>query len=75
LPVSIRSHGTRPVPGTVLTREYRGEVHQVTVLEEGFEYRGKVFRSLSGIAKEITGTHWSGNLFFGLRKRGKGNAR
>jgi hypothetical protein len=63
------------VPGTILTREYRGEVHQVTVLDRGFEYRGTVHRSLSGIARAITGTQWNGNLFFGLRKRSNGNGR
>ena len=72
LPVRVSSAGTHPAPGTIITREYRGEVHQVTVLEGGtFEYRGHVFRSLSGIAKAITGTVWSGPLFFGLRKREK----
>jgi hypothetical protein len=67
--------GSRLTPGTVLTREYRGEIHQVTVLEKGFEYGGSVFRSLSGIARTITGTQWNGKLFFGLKKRGNGNGR
>ena len=61
--------GVNPLPGTILTREYKGELHQVTVLPDGFEHAGKVYRSLSGIAKTITGTQWSGALFFGLRKR------
>ena len=69
------SSEAHPAPGTILTREYRGEVHQVTALDRGFEYRGRVFRSLSGIAKAITGTQWNGYLFFGLRKRGKSNGR
>ena len=69
------AYGPQLLPGTVLTREYHGEVHQVTVLEKGFEYDGSVFRSLSGIARAITGTQWNGKLFFGLKKRGKGNGR
>lgn len=55
-------------PGTRLVREWRGEAHQVTVLEDGFEYREMNYRSLSQIARSITGTQWSGPLFFGLRK-------
>ena len=56
--------------GTRLIREWRGEVHQVTVGEDGFDYRGMRYGSLSQIAREITGTRWSGPLFFGLRKAG-----
>jgi Protein of unknown function (DUF2924) len=54
-------------PGTVLTRTWRGVLHQVGVTEEGFEYRGERFISLSQIARRITGTRWSGPLFFGLK--------
>lgn len=75
LPSPSQSSGAHPVPGTILTREYRGEVHQVTALDRGFEYRGGVYRSLSGVAKAITGTQWNGYLFFGLKKRGKSNGR
>ncbi len=57
-------------PGTRLVREWRGAVHQVTVGEDGFDYRGARYASLSRIACEITGTRWSGPLFFGLRKAG-----
>jgi hypothetical protein len=53
-------------PGARLVREWRGQVHSVTVLEDGFEYDGRRFRSLSQIAKTITGVHWSGPRFFGL---------
>jgi hypothetical protein len=53
-------------PGTWLSRTWHGEVHQVIVLETGFEYRGERFSSLSEIAKRITGSHWSGPRFFGL---------
>jgi Protein of unknown function (DUF2924) len=52
-------------PGAVLVREWR---HQVSVLEKGFCFRGKRYRSLSGVAREITGTRWSGPLFFGLKR-------
>ncbi|MEZ4651971.1 MAG: DUF2924 domain-containing protein [Candidatus Eisenbacteria bacterium] len=57
-----------PMPGTVLTREYKGTTVAVTVLDEGFEYRGEVYRSLSSIAKKVTGSHWNGFHFFGLDK-------
>src|SRR5260370_40647977 len=50
-----------------LTRTWRGIVHHVDVLEGGFEYRGERFGSLSKIARRITGTRWSGPLFFGLK--------
>jgi len=58
----------RPVIGTRLTREYQGEEHQVTVLSDGFDYRGQKYNSLSKIAKVITGTAWSGPVFFGLKQ-------
>jgi len=58
-----------PAPGTVVRKEHGGEVHQVTVLDEGFEYLGKHYRSLSRIALEITGTSWNGFLWFGLAGR------
>ncbi len=57
-------------PGTRLIREWGGAVHQVTIGEDGFDYRGARYASLSRIAREITGTRWSGPLFFGLRKAG-----
>jgi hypothetical protein len=56
------------MPGTVLTREYRGRVLRVTVLDAGFEHEGHVHRSLSAIAELVTGTRWNGFLFFGLAK-------
>jgi hypothetical protein len=55
-------------PGAVLVREWRGISHQVSVLEKGFCLRGKRYRSLSEVAREITGTRWSGPLFFGLKR-------
>jgi hypothetical protein len=53
-------------PGTRLIRDWKGQSHQVTVLEVGFEYNGEHYPSLSVIARKITGTRWSGPLFFGL---------
>lgn len=61
----IRAPQTRP--GTRLIRSWRGETHEVTVENNGFGYRGKTYRSLSEIARLITGTRWSGPLFFGLK--------
>ncbi len=57
-----------PVAGTRLTREWQSEAHQVTVLADGFEYRGQRYRSLSVIARTITGVRWSGPRFFGLKR-------
>ena len=53
-----------PKPGSELTREYRGKQIVVRVLDDGFEYDGRRFRSLSSIASEVTGTRWNGFLFF-----------
>ena len=61
----------RVKPGAVLIREWHGTKHQVTVIKDAFMFKGKRFQSLSKIAFEITGTHWSGPLFFGLRKSGR----
>jgi hypothetical protein len=61
-----RSRVVRLKPGAKLIREWRGETHTVAVLEDGFEWQGKQWRSLSLIAKLITGSHWSGPRFFGL---------
>ena len=59
----------RIVPGTVLLREYANREHRVTALADGgFEYEGKQFKSLSAVARQITGTQWSGPVFFGLIK-------
>ena len=58
-------------PGTKLVREWGGETHAVLVTDDGFKWRGQAYRSLSMIAREITGTRWSGPRFFGLAKRPK----
>ena len=58
-----------PRTGTTLVRQWRGHAHTVLVREDGFEYDGERYRSLSVIAQRITGAHWSGPRFFGLTKR------
>ena len=60
---------TRIKPGTRLLREWQGETHSVTAMDSGFQYRDKPYASLSAIAREITGTRWSGPAFFGLKGR------
>ena len=62
-------------PGTRLLREWRGKVHQVVVLEQGYEHEGRHFTSLTQVASAIAGTRWSGPLFFGLKKRGVPNRK
>ena len=59
--------GDRPIAGTRLIRQWQGVEHCVTVLDDGFEYQGARYRSLSAIARAITGTRWNGPLFFALR--------
>jgi Protein of unknown function (DUF2924) len=61
--------------GAILLREWRGVQHQVTVLESGVLFRGEQYRSLSEVARVITGSRWSGPLFFGLKKRSRGERR
>ena len=59
----------RPKTGTRYVREHNGKLHEVIVLDDGFEYEGENFRSLSEIAKVITGTKLSGPAFFGLNRK------
>ena len=66
-----RVQNRRVGAGTVLIREWRGVTHRVTVLDNDVVYRGRRYRSLSEVARLITGTHWSGPMFFGLRNRRK----
>ena len=66
--VSKRDRDTRPAAGTVLTREYRDVEYCVVATADGqYEFNGRMYPSLSMIAREITGTRWSGPLFFGLK--------
>jgi len=66
------SNGRLPLPGTILTRWYKGKTLEVQVLRHGFEYEGQVYKSLSAVAKAITGSHTSGHLFFRRSLSGKG---
>ena len=59
--------GTKP--GTLLVREWEGNLHRVMVLDEGFAWNGQSFASLSKVARAITGTSWNGPRFFGLRQK------
>ena len=64
-----RNRVARLKPGAKLLREWGGKTHTVTVVEDGFDWNGTHWRSLSAIAREITGAHWSGPRFFGLKAK------
>ena len=64
-----RADHDRPIAGTRLIREYQGIEHCVTVRDDGFEYQGRPYKSLSAIARAITGTQWNGRVFFGLKNQ------
>lgn len=66
-PKAELSKAPRIKPGTRLIRNWRGHSHSVTVFQNGYEYNGKRYSSLSEVARLITGTRWSGPLFFGLK--------
>jgi hypothetical protein len=81
--IGADAHARRPLklapvrklqPGAVLVREWGGVKHQVTALESGFSFCGQRYRSLSQVARLITGSRWSGPLFFGLKTRAKEGA-
>jgi hypothetical protein len=79
-PDSNRSRVKHQMPlrmksGTRLIRQWQGETHHVTVSDRGFEYDGRLYSSLSEIARLITGTRWSGPLFFGIKQTRKGRGR
>jgi hypothetical protein len=60
-----------PVPGSFIVKTYKGKRLEVKVLEKGFEYNGTVYANLTGVAKAITGAHWNGFVFFGVKGRGR----
>lgn len=62
-------HSDKPITGTRLIREWQGVEHTVTVLAEGYEWQGRPYKSLSAIARAITGTRWNGLVFFGLKNQ------
>ena len=66
---SRSSANHRPIAGTRLMREWQGVEHCATVLADGYEYDGRPYRSLSAIARAITGTRWNGLVFFGLKSQ------
>ncbi len=66
-------HDDKPVVGTQLIREWQGVEHKVTVRDDGYEYDGRPYQSLSSVARAITGTRWNGWVFFGL-KNAKGRS-
>ena len=70
LPASRQVRDRRiPPPGTVLLRTYKNQKIAVTVLEDGFEWEGRTYGSLSAVAKEVTGSHWNGLRFFALDRK------
>jgi len=60
----------KPIAGTRLIREWQGVEHTVTVLDDGYEWQGRPYQSLSAVARAITGTRWNGLVFFGLKTQG-----
>ena len=68
----LRATGRKdqPVVGTRIVRDWNGQTHEVIVVHGGFQYDGRLFRSLTAVAEAITGSHWNGRAFFGLAKSG-----
>lgn len=64
-----------PMPGAIITRRYKNRTVEVRVLPRGFEYEGEVYRTLSAVAKKVTGTHWNGYGFFRLGQRESADGR
>lgn len=65
---SVTTDDRLPMPGSIISKVYKGQTLEVLVLTDGFEYQGEEYKSLSAVAKEITGSHCNGFLFFGLKK-------
>ena len=74
-PAQVKTDRRLPLPGGILSRPYKGQQLQVTILQSGFAYQGKVFASLSAVAKAITGSHCNGYLFFRLVAKGARHER
>jgi hypothetical protein len=70
-PKRRQSEALRPVAGTRLIRDWKGVEHCVTVRQDDFEYQGRPYKSLTAIARKITGTNWNGLVFFGLKHQGR----
>jgi hypothetical protein len=69
---TTRRHPGLPMLGTRLVRDWNGQRYDVLVTRDGFEFEGRPYKSLTAIAKAITGTHWNGPNFFGLRRKNGG---
>lgn len=70
-PKKFKRQQDAPVPGTRLVREWHGQMHEVVVTRGGYNYGGRNYKSLSAIARAITGTQWNGCAFFGLRSKAR----
>lgn len=68
--VALPADDRLPMPGAVITRRYKNQTIEVRVLPKGFEFEGEVYRSLSAVAKQVTGTHWNGFQFFRVGNQG-----
>ena len=73
--IHVSQDGRLPMPGAVITREYKGQTIEVRVLPDGFDYEGEIYRTLSAVAKKVTGTHWNGYHFFRFGRKGNSNGR
>lgn len=71
--IHISEDDRLPMPGAVITRRYKGEAVEVRVLPHGFEYEGEVYRTLTAVARMVTGTHWNGYHFFRMGQKGPGD--
>ena len=74
-PVEFPHDDRLPMPGAIITRRYKNQTVEVRVLPRWFEFEGEVYRSLSAVAKKVTGTHWNGYHFFRLGETGCADGR
>ena len=75
LTADLKRPGRALQTGTVLTREWNGQMHQVVVKPDGFQWNGQTYKSLSKVACAITGSRWNGPRFFGMRDKSSREAR
>ncbi|HRZ56219.1 MAG: DUF2924 domain-containing protein [Candidatus Latescibacteria bacterium] len=74
-PIEFPKDDRLPMPGAIITRRYKDQTIEVRVLPKGFEYEGDIYRTLSAVAKQVTGTHWNGFNFFKLCETGCADGR
>jgi len=67
IPDKVMPQKVELLTGTILRKSYKGKKYEVTVLDRGFLWKNNIYKSISAVAKAITGTHWNGKLFFGLK--------